>query len=231
MGQAGSMWLVSETADGVAFVDQHAAHERVILERLKTAVHGGDEDMVQVSPPVQRELSSMQAAILSQDIDTLRDLGFSIRLSGDTAILDGYPSILSGCVPSELFNHLIDVCLRGVAGGVVGEALWETLATAACKAAIKAGDALDPERADRLLREIEATPNAAQCNHGRPTMIFLKHEDIARLFDLLGALDDRGDRAVDVGQDRRSAGIGAQRRDEAIELGVGGACFGGLHRI
>lgn len=182
MGQAGSMWLVSETVDGVAFVDQHAAHERVILERLKAAVHGGDEDMVQVTPPVRRELSSMQAAILSQNVETLRDLGFSMRLSGDTAIMEGYPSILSGCVPSELFSHLVDVCLRGVAGGIVGEALWETLATAACKAAIKAGDALDPERADRLLREIEATPNAAQCNHGRPTMIFLKHEDIARLF-------------------------------------------------
>ncbi|MCV9963528.1 DNA mismatch repair endonuclease MutL [Pararhizobium sp. BT-229] len=182
MGQAGSKWLVSETADGVAFVDQHAAHERVVLERLKAAVHGGDEDMVRVNPPVSRELSSMQAAVLSQNIETLRDLGFSTRLSGDTAMLDGYPAILSGCVPSELFGHLVDICLRGVAGGIVGEALWETLATAACKAAIKAGDALDPERADRLLREIEATPNAAQCNHGRPTMIFLKHEDIARLF-------------------------------------------------
>lgn len=182
MGQAGSKWLVSETADGVAFVDQHAAHERVVLERLKVAVHGGDEDMVRVNPPVSRELSAMQAAILSQNIETLRDLGFSARLSGDIAILDGYPAILSGCIPSELFSHLIDICLRGVAGGIVGEAMWETLATAACKAAIKAGDALDPERADRLLREIEATPNAAQCNHGRPTMIFLNHEDIARLF-------------------------------------------------
>ena len=182
MGQAGNMWLVSETANGLAFVDQHAAHERVVLERLKAAVHGGDPDMVTVSPAVRRDLSSMRAAMLSRNIDTLRDLGFAARLSGDTAVLEGYPSILSGCVPSELFDLLIDVCLREVAGGIVGEALWETLATAACKAAIKAGDALDPERADRLLREIEATPNAAQCNHGRPTMIFMNHEAIAKMF-------------------------------------------------
>jgi DNA mismatch repair protein MutL len=182
MGQAGAMWLLSETTDGVVFVDQHAAHERVILERLKAAIHGGDEDMVKVNPPVIRELSSMQAAVFSQNLETIRDLGFSARLSGDTAVLDGYPGVLAGCVPAELFDHLVDICLRGVAEGIVGEALWETLATAACKAAIKAGDALDPERADRLLREIEAVPNAAQCNHGRPTMIFMKHEDIARMF-------------------------------------------------
>lgn len=182
MGQAGAMWLVSETTDGVAIVDQHAAHERVVLERLKSAVHGGDSDMVSVNPPVRRDLSSMKAAMLSRNMDTIRDLGFSAVLNGDTAIMSGYPAVLSGCIPSELFDLLIDTCLREVAGGIVGEALWETLATAACKAAIKAGDKLPPERADRLLREIEATPNAAQCNHGRPTMIFLKHEDIAKLF-------------------------------------------------
>lgn len=182
MGQAGSKWLVSETADGIAFVDQHAAHERVVLERLKAAVRSGDSDMVTVNPPVRRELSSMRAAMLANNITALHELGFSTRLQGDTAILDGYPSVLSGCIPSTLFDLMIDVCLREVASGVVGEALWETLATAACKAAIKAGDTLDPERADRLLREIEATPNAAQCNHGRPTMIFLKHDDIAKLF-------------------------------------------------
>lgn len=182
LGQAGDMWLVSETADGLVVVDQHAAHERVVLERLKAAVHGGDPDMIPVDPPVTRELPSMQAAVLSGNIETLRDLGFATRLSGNTAILEGYPSVLSGCVPVQLFDHMIDVCLREVAGGVVGEAMWETLATAACKAAIKAGDALDADRADRLLREIEATPNAAQCNHGRPTMVFLRHEDIAKLF-------------------------------------------------
>ncbi|MDW9478972.1 DNA mismatch repair endonuclease MutL [Sinorhizobium meliloti] len=183
LGQVGSMWLVSETAEGLAIVDQHAAHERVILERLKTAVSGGNEDVVAVEPPVIRELSPMHAAVLSQNIEVLRDLGFSTRLSGDQAILSGYPAILSGCVPAELFDHLIDVCLREVAGGLVGEALWETLATAACKAAIRAGDRIDNDRADRLLREIEATPNAAQCNHGRPTILFFKNDEIAKLFE------------------------------------------------
>jgi DNA mismatch repair protein MutL len=182
LGQAGSMWLVSETADGLAVIDQHAAHERVILERLKAALHGGDTDMVPVNPAVRRELNNIQAAVLSQRLEDMRDMGFSIRMSGDAVILDGYPSVLSGCIPSELLDEMIRACVGGFVDGIVGEAVWETLATAACKAAIKAGDKLDPERADRLLREIEATPNAAQCNHGRPTMIFLKHEDIARLF-------------------------------------------------
>ncbi|MBY3151186.1 DNA mismatch repair endonuclease MutL [Rhizobium laguerreae] len=182
LGQAGDMWLVSETADGLAVVDQHAAHERVILERLKAALHGGDADMVTVNPPIRRELNNMQSAVMSQRLEDMRDMGFSVCMSGDVVILDGYPSVLSGCIPSELLDGMIRACVGGFVDGIVGEAVWETLATAACKAAIKAGDKLDPERGDRLLREIEASPNAAECNHGRPTMIFLKNEDLARLF-------------------------------------------------
>jgi DNA mismatch repair protein MutL len=182
VGQAVDNFMISVVADGMVIIDQHAAHERVILERLKSAVSGGDADMVRVEPAVRRELSTMKAAILSSNIETFLDLGFSVRMSGDTLFMDGYPAVLSGCVPDELLGTMVDVCLREVAGGVVGEALWETLATAACKAAIKAGDTLDPERADRLLREIEATPNAAQCNHGRPTMVILRGTDLAKLF-------------------------------------------------
>nr|WP_250807735.1 DNA mismatch repair endonuclease MutL [Neorhizobium tomejilense] len=182
VGQAVDSYMISVVSDGLVIVDQHAAHERVILERLKAAVSGGDADMVGVEPPVKRELSSMKAAIMSSNIDALLDLGFSVRLVGDTLFMDGYPSVLSGCVPSELLDLMIEVCLREVSGGIVGEALWETLATAACKAAIKAGDALDYDRADRLLREIEATPNAAQCNHGRPTMVILRGAELSKLF-------------------------------------------------
>jgi DNA mismatch repair protein MutL len=182
MGQAGAKWLVSETVDGIVLIDQHAAHERVILERLKSQLSGGGDDMVPVEPPIRKSLSPMQSAQVSTTLERIVDLGFSLRLQGDDLVMTGYPSVLSGCVPSQLLDLLVETALEGVEQGIVGEAMWETLATAACKAAIKAGDALDLDRANLLLREIEATPNASQCNHGRPTMLFLTHDDIAKLF-------------------------------------------------
>jgi DNA mismatch repair protein MutL len=182
LGQVDGKWLVAETADGLVLIDQHAAHERVVLERLKSAVSGGDADMVSITPPARRDLTAMQAAMLCESVPVLRDLGFSVSMKGDTAVMDGYPAMLEGCVPSELLTTLVDACIREVAEGVVGEALWEILATAACRAAIKAGQSLDHDRADRLLREMESVPQPGHCNHGRPTVAFLKSEDIARLF-------------------------------------------------
>lgn len=181
LGQVDDMWIVAETVEGMVIVDQHAAHERVVLERLKAAMVT-PSTVIGVSPPVVRELDPESLVGVLESMDTLTDLGFVIRELHGTVSLQGYPEILAGCDPSELFDALIDGCRRGASGGSIGEATWETLATAACKAAVKAGMALDPDRADRLLREIEATPNAAQCNHGRPTMVFLKSSDIAKLF-------------------------------------------------
>jgi DNA mismatch repair protein MutL len=110
------------------------------------------------------------------------DLGFKTRVAGEVVQLIAVPSVLADVSPKSLVTLVVRCAVDGVGAGVLKEALWEKLATAACKAAIKAGDDLTPERADLLLREIEATPNASYCNHGRPTVAFLKNEDIAKLF-------------------------------------------------
>jgi DNA mismatch repair protein MutL len=183
VAQVDSMYLVGQTTDGIVLIDQHAAHERVILERLKTALHSDLSGSSRIAPPITRLMPSMHAALLAENLETLQDIGFDVILSGDTLVFSGFPSVLDGCDPADLLDRMATAAVDGISGGMVGEALWETLATAACKAAIKAGRSLTPERADILMREIEATPNASQCNHGRPTIAFLRSSDIGKFFD------------------------------------------------
>jgi DNA mismatch repair protein MutL len=183
IGQANGSWLIAETMDGLVIVDQHAAHERVILERLKASTVDLAETVVRLPSGVSRAVDDFEAAALDEHSDVFSTMGFTVVASGREATLKTYPSVLSSCSPVDLLNILISNASLGSAQGLMSEAMWELLATAACKAAIKAGDELSPERADALLREIEATPAASHCNHGRPTVAFLNNADLGKLFE------------------------------------------------
>lgn len=182
VGQTNGSWLISETADGIVIIDQHAAHERVILERLKQHMDGFTIPAFVYPEPVSMDVSFSDAACVDEAAEVYAELGFKTRVVGEVVQLISVPSILADVSPKSLVTLVVRCAVDGVGAGALKEALWEKLATAACKAAIKAGDDLTPERADLLLREIEATPNASYCNHGRPTVAFLKNEDIAKLF-------------------------------------------------
>lgn len=181
LGQANGSWIVSETADGIVIIDQHAAHERVIMERLRQSALFS-EGVTRYPQPRRSEVSPSEAAAVHDSLETIGQMGFSMRAGDSHVELLSVPSALGDCDPDELCSMIVRCASDGSEAGLIGQALWEKLATAACKAAIKAGQSLTPERADALLREIEATPNAAQCNHGRPTVAFLSGGDIARLF-------------------------------------------------
>jgi DNA mismatch repair protein MutL len=183
VGQSNGSWLIAETMDGLVIIDQHAAHERVILERLKAASSDLPDTVVHLPTGLERAVDDFEAAALDEHGDVFSTMGFAVSVSGRSATLKAYPSILSGCSPASLLDMLVDNASRGTAAGMMREAMWEMLATAACKAAIKAGDVLTPERADALLREIEATPAASHCNHGRPTVAFLNNADLGKLFE------------------------------------------------
>jgi DNA mismatch repair protein MutL len=186
VGQSNGSWLIAETMDGLVIIDQHAAHERVILERLKAASLDIPDTVVRLPTGAVRSIDDFEAAALEEHGDVFSTMGFAVAVSARAATLTAYPSILSGCAPSSLLDMLVDSASRGTAAGMMREAMWEMLATAACKAAIKAGDVLTPERADALLREIEATPAASHCNHGRPTVAFLNNADLGKLFERTG---------------------------------------------
>jgi len=182
LGQANGSWIVAETADGIVIVDQHAAHERIVLERLKASGAAASSGSFRYPSPRRREVSPAAAASVHDALGTLRPAGFDIDAGDGHVALLAVPSELATTDPDEILDLVVASTLSGAESGLMGEALWERLATAACKAAIKAGNELSPEEADALLRDIEATPNASWCNHGRPTVAFLKDSDIARLF-------------------------------------------------
>lgn len=181
--QLNDSWIISETMDGFCITDQHAAHERVILERLKKAAAGFTEEVTTLPSAVEQTVSPEVSAAVADCEEVLSALGFAVWTTARSISLARYPAALSALEPAKLIELIIEHCRTGSVSGLLGDALWERLATAACKAAIKAGQTLTPERGDQLLREIEATPNASQCNHGRPTIAFLTNEDIAKLFE------------------------------------------------
>jgi DNA mismatch repair protein MutL len=183
LGQANSAYIVAETIDGLVIIDQHAAHERVVMERLKAASADLEETVVRLPSPVVRQCDVFEIAAVSEAREVLYDMGFKTHTSSRGVELHAYPSALTGCDPEALLEMLVDCCVRGSTSGLLGEAMWEAIATAACKAAIKAGHELTPDRADALLREMEATPNISHCNHGRPTVAFLNSVDLGKLFE------------------------------------------------
>ena len=183
LGQANGSYLLAETMDGIVVIDQHAAHERVILERLKRSSADLDETVVRPPNGISVPADDFEVAAVDDFADVFSTMGFTVRARDRQITLLTYPSVLSGCLPADLVRMLIDNAGRGTASGMLRESMWETLATAACKAAIKAGHVLTPESADALLREIEDTPSAAQCNHGRPTIAFLGLADLGKLFE------------------------------------------------
>lgn len=180
--QVNGSWLIAENSQGIVIIDQHAAHERVILERLKKCMDDIAEEIATLPTPVMAHVDFLDAAAVNDCLETIRSVGFWMTATDDTVILTRIPAVLSDCSPEGLIELIVECAREGVEGGLLRQAIWDKLANSACKAAIKAGQVLDPERANLLLREIEATPNASYCNHGRPTTLFFKEEDLASLF-------------------------------------------------
>ena len=182
VGQVDDSWIVTETADGIAIIDQHAAHERIILERLKAHVQTVAIDSVPLRTPTAVAMTEAELAAVEPLIPRLSSLGLEIQVTGDFAMVSTIPAFFGPTDAVALIKEIAASAIRDPLIDPVGDRLLEILSTAACRAAIKAGDPLSPERADHLLREIEATPNTSQCNHGRPCVVFWSRRDLERLF-------------------------------------------------
>jgi len=182
IGQANGSWILSETMDGIVIIDQHAAHERIILERLKTAIGSGASGSIELPQPVAVPLTPVELAALADRADQLAQTGLRLRFLPGIAMVEALPSAIGPVDAASLVADLAAAAVDDPAADVIGGKILDLLAAAGCRAAIKAGKVLSVEEADVLLREIEATPNASQCNHGRPVMVFLAGADIERLF-------------------------------------------------
>jgi DNA mismatch repair protein MutL len=182
-GQIHGTYIVAQTADGVVIVDQHAAHERLVYERMKAHLSASGVTRQTLLIPEVVELDPAAAARVAARADELAELGLVVEPFGPDAILvRETPAMLAKLDVQALVRDLADELAEWGESTLLRERLHEVCASMACHGSVRAGRALTLEEMNALLREMEATPNSGQCNHGRPTFVSLKLADIERLF-------------------------------------------------
>ena len=183
-GQVANTYIVAEAQDGLVLVDQHAAHERIVLERLRAA---GAGDKVAASQallmPEVVELDEVQCDRLEGEIDRFAALGLMIERFGPAAMLvRALPASLKRARPDALLQDLADDLAKHGTSLLLTEKIEHVLATMACHGSVRAGRTLNVHEMNALLREMESTPRSGQCNHGRPTWVKLSMDDVEKLF-------------------------------------------------
>ena len=176
-------YILAQTTNGLVIVDQHAAHERLVYERLKNerALQAVKRQLLLI--PQVIDLDPVEAAQLVDKADLLAEFGLVIEAFGPGAIaVVEVPAALAGGNIAALIRDLCDTLEEWGAAGALEKRLDHVLATFACHHSVRAGRRLQPQEMNALLREMEATPFSGQCNHGRPTYVELNLKDIERLF-------------------------------------------------
>ncbi|MBA4047084.1 MAG: DNA mismatch repair endonuclease MutL [Sphingomonas sp.] len=182
-GQVARTYIVAEAADGLVIVDQHAAHERLVLERMRRALAGGRVARQALLLPEVVELDEAACDRLAARASELGELGLELERFGPRAMLVRAAPALLG--QSDIIGLVTDVADELAAYDdalSLRERLDHVAATMACHGSVRAGRVLSVAEMNALLREMEVTPHSGQCNHGRPTWIKLAHGDIEKLF-------------------------------------------------
>ncbi len=181
--QVHETYIISQTENGVVIVDQHAAHERLVYERLKEALAAKGVARQLLLIPEVVELPEDDVARLEERAQDLAEVGLVLEPFGPGAIaVRETPVMLGDFDIRGLVKDLADDIAEWGAATRVRERLDHVAATMACHGSVRAGRRMRPEEMDALLRDMEATPLSGQCNHGRPTWVELKLNDIERLF-------------------------------------------------
>jgi len=176
-------YIVAQTEDGIVIVDQHAAHERLVYERMKQMLANGGVRRQALLIPEVVELDPAEAEALAARADELGQLGLVIEPFGSGAILiRETPALLGHIDAAGLLKDLADDIAELGEAHALKERLEEVCSSMACRGSVRAGRRLTGEEMNALLRQMEATPFSGQCNHGRPTYVELKLADIEKLF-------------------------------------------------
>lgn len=176
-------YIVAETRGSVVIVDQHAAHERLVYERMKQMLAGGGVARQGLLIPVIVEMEADEAALLVDWSDELAELGLALEAFGPGAVaVREVPALLGKVDAKALVEDLLANVLSGAGTVALRDRLEAVCSRMACHGSVRAGRRLTPDEMNRLLRDMEATPFSGQCNHGRPTYVELQRADIERLF-------------------------------------------------
>jgi DNA mismatch repair protein MutL len=182
-GQVAATYIVAEAQDGLVLVDQHAAHERLVLERMRRALGNGGIARQALLLPEVVELDEPACDRLEDRFAELAELGLELERFGPRAILvRAMPAMLRNGEARGLVTDLADELAAFDTTLSLKERLDLVAATMACHGSVRAGRVLSVAEMNALLREMEVTPHSGQCNHGRPTWVKLAHGDIERLF-------------------------------------------------
>jgi DNA mismatch repair protein MutL len=176
-------YIVAQTRDGVVIVDQHAAHERLVYERMKAALADGGVARQRLLMPQVVELDPAEAERVCARAGELAELGLVLEPFGPGAVLvRETPALLGDTDAAGLVRDIADDLAESGAALALAERLEAVASTMACHGSVRAGRRLTAPEMNALLRQMEATPHSGQCNHGRPTYVELKLADIERLF-------------------------------------------------
>ncbi len=182
-GQVAATYIVAETDDALILVDQHAAHERLTLERMTAALGQGRVAAQALLMPVVVELDEIAAAAIAERAGELAELGLEVEAFGAAAVLvRATPALLGAADAAALVRDLADDLAAWGRAVTLKERLDAVAATMACHGSVRAGRVLSIAEMNALLREMEVTPHSGQCNHGRPTWVRLAKGDIEKLF-------------------------------------------------
>jgi DNA mismatch repair protein MutL len=181
IGQVGAAYLVAEGPDGLYLIDQHAAHERVLFEAMRREKSGAHVSQRLLSPEVI-ELTAAQASMLTDQLDLMRNIGFDVEPFGGAAFrVRSIPQLLGGLRPADALQAVVED-LDEDETPLAAEAEARMIARVCKRAAVKAGQALGAEEQAALIRSLEQCASPRTCPHGRPTMIHLPMDLLARRF-------------------------------------------------
>ena len=182
-GQVHGTYVVAQTEDGIVIVDQHAAHERIVYERMKTALaEAGIQRQMLLIPEVV-ELDDTAVGRLEARAAELADLGLVLeRFGAGAVVVREVPALIGNGDTQGLVRDLADELAEWDESSTLRQRLADVCSTLACHGSVRAGRRLNADEMNALLRQMEQTPHAGQCNHGRPTYVELKLADIERLF-------------------------------------------------
>lgn len=176
-------FIIAENSDELIIVDQHAAHERLVYEKMKQQLEAGTVPAQALLIPEVIECDENQIILLGPYLDQLTQFGFAIEVYAKSLVVREVPTLLIKINLGAFFKDMMDEIKVHNHNLILHETFNEILADKACRNSIRSGRKLSHEEMNALLRQMEETPYSGQCNHGRPTYVKLNKQDLEKLFE------------------------------------------------